>query len=84
MSLWQPATPTNDGTNEGIDIDPTAVRHVQALEILTGRSTDDLLNEAVNHLRQILVPSTRQPRPPGPAASRRRSPDGSRDQRATP
>ena len=53
---------TNDGT-EGIDIDPTAVRHVQALEILTGRSTDDLLNEAVNHLRQILVPSTR----PAPA-----------------
>lgn len=53
----------NDGT-EGIDIDPTAVRHVQALEILTGRSTDDLLNEAVNDIRQKLVPSTR----PAPAA----------------
>ena len=61
---------TNDGTNEGIDIDPTAVRHVQALEILTGRSTDDLLNEAVNHLRQILVPSTR----PAPAARAGRKP----------
>lgn len=61
---------TNDGTNDGIDIDPTAVRHVKALEILTGRSTDDLLNEAVNHLRQILVPSTR----PAPAARTGRKP----------
>lgn len=54
---------TNDGT-EGIDIDPTAVRHVQALEILTGRSTDDLLNEAVNDFRQKLVPSTKPTAPP--------------------
>lgn len=48
----------------GIDIDPVSVRHVQALETLTGRPTDDLLAEAVNDIRQKLVPSTR----PAPVA----------------
>lgn len=51
-------------SGDAIAIDPTAVNHVKALETLTGRSTDDLLNEAVAMLRQQLVPSTR----PAPAA----------------
>lgn len=49
---------------DSIAIDPTDVTHVKALETLTGRSTDDLLREAVNDIRQKLVPSTR----PAPAA----------------
>lgn len=50
----------------GIDIDPVSVRHVQALETLTGRPTDDLLAEAVNDIRQKLVPSTKPTAPPKP------------------
>jgi len=46
-------------TGDSVAIDPTAVQHIKALETLTGRSTDDLLNEAVNDIRQKLVPSTR-------------------------
>jgi len=49
-------------SGDSIAIDPTAVSHVKALETLTGRSTDDLLNEAVTMLRQQLVPSTRPAR----------------------
>jgi hypothetical protein len=46
-------------TGDSVAIDPTAVQHIKALETLTGRPTDDLLNEAVNDIRQKLVPSTR-------------------------
>ncbi len=49
---------------DGLAINPTDVSQVKALETLTGRTTDDLLAEAVNDLRQKLVPSTR----PAPVA----------------
>lgn len=58
---------------DGLAINPTDVNHVKALETLTGRSTDDLLAEAVNDLRQKLVPSTR-PAPAARAARQTRKP----------
>ena len=47
--------------NEPVDIEPSTVQLIQALDVATGRGTADLFRTAADLLREQLVPSTRKP-----------------------
>lgn len=51
----------NNAETGDIDIDPNTVRLIQALDVATGRGTEDLFRTAAELLREQLVPSTRKP-----------------------
>lgn len=48
---------SDDGSH--IDIDPGTVTHLSALAEVTGKTTDQLLVEAVRMYREHLIPSTK-------------------------